>query len=90
MHSHFKTICVPEGVILWEKPKKYVDLLTENYGFIIQKSIEIPKYELVYMSKSVGLSAIKLDFINCKVFGIYPGTKVETIGEGRNQHDNAI
>lgn len=85
-----KTIYVPEGKELEPKAQKYVDILLTNFGFVIQSTIEVCNYELIYLSSSLGLSGHKIHFLQHKLFGLVPGQKVSKIGKGNETGSNHL
>lgn len=90
VNANTKIISLPEGIEVHPKGVKYMELLVEKYNFEIQIVIDVPKYDLIYLSRSVGICGNKIDFLNCKCFGISPGTKVNQIGEGKISFENHV
>ena len=90
VNSNVKTIYIPEGKAISEKAQKYIELLTVNYNFQIQTTIEVPNYHTIFISRSIGIAGIKIHFLQHKFFGLVPGTMVLKIGAGKLTGDNFI
>lgn len=90
VNANSKTIYVGEGKVIAEKAQKYVDLLVQNFGFIIQSEIEVLEYEFILISRSIGVRGKKIHFLQHKFFELSPGIKVSKIGIGVATGSNHI
>lgn len=88
--AHAKTISVPEGVEISEKHQKLIDVLVNEFGYIVQKVIDVKPYEYITVMNSIGIRGLKINFIEATFFGLRPGNKILQIGSGKKTADNAV
>lgn len=88
--AHSKIISVPEGVEISEKHQKLIDVLVSEFGYIVQKVIDVKPYEYITVMNSIGIRVLKINFIEATFFGLRPGNKILQIGSGKKNAENAV
>lgn len=87
---NIKTIYIPEGKLIVDKPKKYIDLLINNFDYQIQTEIDVPNYTLLFLARSIGIAGVKIHFMQHKFFDLVPGTSISKIGTGKATGNNHV
>lgn len=89
--SHKRTIYMPEGLELHKTDQKRVDILINDYGYVIQAvAFEVPPFQKVMIGGSIGIKGESLAFKKERLFGLLPGTELLRIGQGKNTGGNNV